>query len=207
MLKRITQEERLWLEQNSHLSILDIVKHTGRNKSTIQGWLKTIGVENRLAFEQVRKSTKIERMLKNVETKQLEALDRTQKLFDDNKSKHDFLAGIALYWAEGTKSGYTFTNSDPRMIIFMTHWIRTYLKPPTLYLRLHVLEKHKSEALEHWSNVLKGDLCSDIRISMTKPVKTEMGIMQINAIGLKDARLTIAKLIELYNNCLVEYVT
>ncbi|MCP6726442.1 MAG: hypothetical protein KJI69_00150 [Patescibacteria group bacterium] len=40
-----------------------------------------------------------------------------------------FIAGIALYFAEGTKSGrsnVSFSNSDPQSVVFMMSWLREF---------------------------------------------------------------------------------
>lgn len=44
-------------------------------------------------------------------------------------SRRDLLiAGTALYWAEGSRrSKLSFVNSEPAMVVFMTHWFREIL--------------------------------------------------------------------------------
>ncbi|MFA5839301.1 MAG: helix-turn-helix domain-containing protein [Candidatus Margulisiibacteriota bacterium] len=51
-----------------------------------------------------------------------------------------FVAGLMLYWAEGTKSGttVTFTNSDPQMIEFMMLWFRKYCCIPESKYRVKI---------------------------------------------------------------------
>ncbi len=48
-----------------------------------------------------------------------------------------FIAGIALYMADGSKAGSSveFTNSDPKMIKFMTNWFREFCQVDTKQLR------------------------------------------------------------------------
>lgn len=66
-----------------------------------------------------------------------------------------------LYWAEGTKSdkGMTiFTNTDPLLISFYLHSLRSSfaLDETKLRIRLHLHHYHnKSDSIEFWSELLK----------------------------------------------------
>ena len=74
-----------------------------------------------------------------------------------------FIAGIALYWAEGFKNKHEhrlgFCNSDPAMIKFYIHWLEKCLsvKRKNLVVRLtvnHVYESRTEELEKYWSHVL-----------------------------------------------------
>ncbi|MDP2677010.1 MAG: helix-turn-helix domain-containing protein [bacterium] len=57
--------------------------------------------------------------------------EKGKKVLENLSFKDLLLAGIALYWAEGSKgSKLVFTNSDPQMIKFMMLWFRKIMKTP-----------------------------------------------------------------------------
>ena len=74
------------------------------------------------------------------------------------------IAGTALYWAEGAKtdstSGFSFMNSDPRMIIFMKKFITSVMgvKEENIICTLQINRVHESrisKVLKFWSSLLK----------------------------------------------------
>lgn len=76
-----------------------------------------------------------------------------------NLGKRDlFIAGIALYWAEGFKKDRRlgFANSDPTMIKFFLHWLTNYCKVPKKDIRvrvgLNISHKERvNEVEKYWS--------------------------------------------------------
>jgi len=76
-------------------------------------------------------------------------------------SKRDrFIVGVAMYFAEGSKSdkNVVFSNSDPRAIKFMVDWYREFCKVPeekfrcSLYIHDNLDEK---KAKKFWSRLTK----------------------------------------------------
>jgi transcriptional regulator with XRE-family HTH domain len=85
-------------------------------------------------------------------------LEKFKKLADDQF----FVAGIALYWAEGSKKirKLELCNSDPKMIKFMVDWFGKYfdLDVSRFSARVAINEIHKKREeviKEYWSNVTK----------------------------------------------------
>lgn len=78
-------------------------------------------------------------------------------------SKRDFfIAGVGIYWGEGYKYAggdqVGFTNSDPKMILFMMKWFQEICNVPKeqLSLAVRVNQSHKYRAGEierYWSNL------------------------------------------------------
>jgi len=73
-----------------------------------------------------------------------------------------FLAGIALYWAEGFKkdSRLGFANSDPDMVKFFLKWLIENCRVPRKDIRLrvglHISHKNRIKEVEkYWSNLTK----------------------------------------------------
>ncbi|MAF80203.1 hypothetical protein CL629_03940 [bacterium] len=91
----------------------------------------------------------------------------TKKLMNEGKkevgtlSERDkFIAGIAMYFAEGEKTDGSvgFSNSDARAIHFMMGWFRKFCGVPEekfrIYLYIHDNLDEK-EAKKYWSNLTK----------------------------------------------------
>ena len=78
-------------------------------------------------------------------------------------SKRDFLiAGVALYWAEGSKADRTklsFINSDPGMIQFMYQWFQEVIGVQKIDFmpRISINEMHRpriKKVIKYWSKLL-----------------------------------------------------
>lgn len=78
-------------------------------------------------------------------------------------SKRDLLiTGIALYWAEGSKTDrrFIFVNSDPAMILVMYKWLKDIfgIQRDAFMPRISINEIHKpriNKVLEFWSHLLE----------------------------------------------------
>lgn len=79
-----------------------------------------------------------------------------------------FIAGIALYWAEGFKNMHEhrlgFCNSDPAMIKFYLFWLQKILKIDSkqivLRLTVNILYKNNSQEIQqYWSQLTEIPLC------------------------------------------------
>ncbi len=88
-----------------------------------------------------------------------------------------FLAGIALYWAEGAKSkpyarreSVTFINSDPGVIQAFLAWLRMLdVEPERLTFRLMIHESADAEAAErHWADLVGVDAATFQKTTLKK---------------------------------------
>lgn len=79
-------------------------------------------------------------------------------------SRDILIAGVALYWAEGAKtesaSGFSFMNSDPRMILFMKNFLTSIMgiKNQDINCTIQINQVHKpriGKVLKFWSSLLK----------------------------------------------------
>ncbi len=75
------------------------------------------------------------------------------------KEKNLFLAGIMLYWAEGTTSeksvGVDFANSDERMVVLFMNFLREVCQVDESRLRGHLYchsNQDKDRLISFWSN-------------------------------------------------------
>ncbi len=76
--------------------------------------------------------------------------------------KEFFIAGVALYWAEGSKkeSGVALSNSDPKMILFMYKWFKKFfdLDDSDFMPRIFINAQHRDridKVLTFWSSLLE----------------------------------------------------
>jgi len=104
-----------------------------------------------------------QRHLDKIQRHQIISEEAKTKLFLNSKDQL-FIAGIALYWAEGFKNidegRIGFCNSDPKMIKFMINWFKKILKVSNsdFILRTEFNNAHKSRQEEiesYWSKTTK----------------------------------------------------
>lgn len=115
----------------------EIIQTLKLSKSTVSDWCHDV----RLTKSQLRhlykskKSGGLKGSAIAAKNKQEKRIKETKELFFQGKkeigalSKRDkFLAGIAFYASEGTKTdkGCSFANADPFIIKFMVHWFREF---------------------------------------------------------------------------------
>ena len=149
-------------------SYSEIMKEIPVSKSTLFGWLRHIQLTNeqktildsnlrqKKSFATVRaaESNTKRRIQREYLTKEI-----AQKTYEEYSKNIDFLVGLTLYWAEGTKKDTTwsFINSDPDMVLFMYKWMIRYLiiDKKDVRIRLFIHEPYKEENLEYfWAQLL-----------------------------------------------------
>lgn len=128
------------------LSYQEILQKISVSKSTISLWCKDIQLTKRQKLRLINNKHFGQRKgsLVAAENKKNARIERTEAIKGLAKkdvgeiiNRDKFIAGIALYAAEGTKSdGHAaFTNSDPQLIKFMMDWFLTWAKVPIEKLR------------------------------------------------------------------------
>ncbi len=117
-------------------SINEILKLVNVSKKSITTWCHDIKLTKKQE-EKLWKRAKLKRVKnfrkycerrrrqteKKIARLYQEGIDRIDKL----SKKEFFITGIALYWAEGFKTGHQvgFANSDPGMVKFFINWLMT----------------------------------------------------------------------------------
>lgn len=150
------------------LSYWEILQTISVSKSTISLWCRDIQLTKKQKIRLLNKKKFGQRKgsLVAAENKRRARIERTREI--RNLAKRDlgriinrdkFIAGIALYAAEGNKSDGKagFSNADPKLIKFMTDWFMIFAKVPMEKLRgaiwLHEgLSEKKSK--KFWSNLI-----------------------------------------------------
>ena len=139
-------------------SINEIAQKLNTSKSTTSVWCRDISLTpiqiQRLVEKQTSKSYKgrlkglekiRQKRLQEVKFLRKEGIKEIKKL-----NKKEFLiAGIAIYWSEGYTAPVNyevgFTNSDPKMVLFMLEWFKNCCKVSNdrFSLRVGINEIHK----------------------------------------------------------------
>jgi transcriptional regulator with XRE-family HTH domain len=89
-----------------------------------------------------------------------ECLLKAKKDIPSISKKELFIAGLSLYWGEGSKKspGVRFYNSDPIVIKFIMHWFRNILKIQDedflMYVTINKIHKKRlNDVNKYWSEV------------------------------------------------------
>lgn len=159
------------------LSYSEILKNIPVSKSTISLWCRHVELTTPQKERLLHKSRENGLVgVKAIQTmfwqKRCEAFKEGVELSYELVAKDSkFVAGLMLYWAEGTKKNSTaVTNSDPRIIRFMTRWLKEFfdIKPEQLIVALHLHPGQNENKIKgYWSRVTKIPL-SNFRKSFIK---------------------------------------
>jgi len=168
-LRLVDKQKAIFLRKQG-LSYKEIIATIPNlSKGTLSGWCKDIELTN-AQIENLKKRTtdRMEkaRLMSGI-VNHKKRLNREKDII--NIAKKDFLKykndpffnfGIALYWAEGSKTQrmFQFMNSNPAIIKIMVQWVEKYLKIDKMELKLRlythsIFANEKYE--EFWSNLLK----------------------------------------------------
>lgn len=146
-------------------SYSQIKKILGVGKGTLSGWLK----DYPLSKQRIRElrdwsEQRIEKFRNTMRWKKetrLNAFYQNQKKVVLPLSNREiFLAGLFLYWGEGTKSQVSqlsISNTNPAVIKFFIHWLMKNLSVPKnrLHVSLHLYsDMDMSKEIEFWSQNL-----------------------------------------------------
>lgn len=154
------------------ISIGVIAKKLNLGKGTISYWCRDIELsqsqKNRILKNQKEKSRKTLQLAAikrhNQKLKIVQNLSKEGISQVGNINKRDlFVAGLALYWAEGYKKGNEelgFTNTDPKMILFFIKWLEKIydIDKKDLTFRVSINFVHHGridKVLNYWSNLIK----------------------------------------------------
>lgn len=166
--------------RTQEMSYSQIKSELGVSKGTLSGWLQDYPLSKERINELRGWSER--RIEKCRETK---ALKKQSRLKDVRRrvtkdigklSKHElFIAGLFLYWGEGSKTKYTATalsNTDPAVLIFFITWLES-LGVPRERLKVHIhlyTDMDVETELNYWSQTLNLS-----RTAFRKPyIKTSM---------------------------------
>jgi len=163
MKKKTTQKYLARQLRKKGKSYSEILEKINVSKSTLSLWLRDIPLtkQQRNNLEGRNKS----RYLGSKKNQQ-KRIELTKKIIFESKDEAKmlinnklFLAGVMLYWAEGTKRGgeiISFSNADPNMINLMMEWFRDICLVPEekfrIQVHIHTLHK-KVNTKKYWSEL------------------------------------------------------
>lgn len=148
-------------------SYKEILQHVSVSKDTLSRWCKDIVLTNEQKNRLI-KNKKIGQKkgsliaAENKRQKRLQNIETIRKIAEKEigtlVNREKFLAGIALYAAEGIKMDGKggFSNADPKLIQFMTKWFNSFAEIPISKLRGRIwLHEGLSEnnAKTFWSDI------------------------------------------------------
>src|SRR3989344_1054570 len=186
------------------LTYKDIMNEIPVSKSLLSGWFRFLELTE-LEEEALRERARLNKdrgntraTVTNREKRKLRekaALEEATKVFENFKSDPNFILGIGLYWAEGSKrtTTFQFSNSDPEIIRFMIQWLKKYflIVNERIFLRIHTHEDFKDEKYEEfWQKELNLTL-NQFKKTCYKP-NTRHGIFKKNPMYKGCARIEIS---------------
>ena len=152
------------------------------SKSLLSGWLKYVNLnaaQEEQLFQKLRERSKkgvakaVETNIRRREAREADAKQKAIALYEEHKSDRFFVAGMCLYWAEGSKrvSSLQFVNSDSKMITFMIVWFQKYLgiSKDQIFLRLNTHKDFINENYEDFWSTTTGIPVSQFKKTVYKP--------------------------------------
>lgn len=148
------------------MSYSQIKSILGVGKSTLSPWLKDYPLSreriNELRGHSEQRIERFRQTMRKKRSDRLAGVYALQKKTVLPLSRQElFLAGLMLYWGEGTKAGMSalfLANTDPSMIKFFIRWVTQSLGIPKsrLRIRLHLYQDMEvKKELAYWSQELK----------------------------------------------------
>lgn len=145
------------------LSYNEIRKEVKVSKSTLSLWLRSVRLKSehkaRLYTKQISILSRGSKSIKERRAKVVDLIIKkaTAEIKQPISPEILRLMGACLYWAEGSKKKMCeFTNSDPFLILFFTHWLKEIFKiqPDTLKARLNIYpQQNEIKIIKFWSDL------------------------------------------------------
>lgn len=165
MARRLDKNKAIRLRLQGK-SYSEIKTEISVSKSTLSIWLQPYPLTpNQVARIRNKRPQQIEKFRRTMATRrealQKRAYDDAQKFWLPLSPRELMLAGVFLYWGEGTKvsPGYLcISNCDPRVIKFAYKWMTGSLgiDKKSIHVLLHLYSDMSIEyETKYWSNLLK----------------------------------------------------
>lgn len=181
-------------------SVREIQSRLGVSRSSVSLWVRDVHLtEKQLRELYLNKRTgNLKGSIIAAQNKKRLREEVTKKLFLEGiremgrtSKRERFLAGVALYFAEGTKGddNVSFSNTDSRSLTFMMKWLREFCRVPeekfrcSLYLHENLDE---NKAKQFWSKITRIPLAQfrktyivENRTKRFRKTKHEQGVCRV----------------------------
>ena len=165
-MKAKNDEKRLALElRRKGSSYSQIRQNITVSKSTLSYWLRNFPLsKSQIDFLRGKNPQRIERFRNTMkmrrEAEELKVFDKFKKNFGTLTKREKIIAGIFLYWGEGTKSAsctVAVTNTDPDALKFFVHWLNLLdVRNDQLSVALHLYtDMDCKKEMNFWSTYLE----------------------------------------------------
>lgn len=153
-------------------SYSEILKDIPVAKSTLSGWLHSVGLSKKQKQRLTEK--KMQAILRGAARKREIRIEQTKNIMRETakeigliSDRELFLLGVIVYWAEGSKqkehapgSGVQFSNSDPKLIKLFLYWLLKICKisKGEIDFEIYIHQNRKDiviDAVKFWSKVTK----------------------------------------------------
>lgn len=173
-MSNLELREKALMLRKKEFSYSQIKSELGIPKSTLSYWLKDYPLSHKRVDELRNKNVKrIEKFRQSMFEKRKKHLEpiykRARSTILPLTKKELLLAGLCLYWGEGTKADWSkiaLTNSDPSVLRFFIYWLKRVCdvnkKDLKIHLQLYCDMNIKKEML-FWSKNLNIPLKQFIR--------------------------------------------
>jgi hypothetical protein len=163
-MARIKDREKALILRKQGMSYSQIKPIINVARSTLSLWLRDYPLpKKRIRELRDRNEQRIEKYRETMRKKKEERLKKfykeQKKLILPLSKRESFIAGLFLYWGEGTKNKYSISisNSDPSVINFFIYWLAKILLIPKeeikIYLQLYNDMDIRKE-IDFWSKTL-----------------------------------------------------
>ena len=151
-------------------SLLSISKKLGVSKSTVSLWCKDMKLTKKQSEALLNNAIKLGNRGRIIGANANKRKKEERIDFYNKSAKKDvgvisrrelFMLGVALYWAEGSKTDkFSFSNSDPEMILFLCLWLEVAMgiKKKEFMPRIFINDIHRpriKKVLKYWSVLLR----------------------------------------------------
>ncbi len=154
-------KEKTILLRKRGFSYKEILDKIPVAKSTVSLWCRDVPLT---AAQRRRLEAKHGNRIKGIQAiqtmfwrKRCEYFEEGARAITELNKKDRFIAGLMLYWAEGTKgSSLALTNSDPRIIKFMTEWLKEFcgIAPEAMVMHMHLHSGQNEQLMkQYWSEL------------------------------------------------------
>ena len=164
-MARFKDREKSLVLRKQGKSYSQIKKILGVSKSTLSLWLRNYPLsKQRIRELRDWNEQRIERFRETMRRKREERLKRfykeQKKLIFPFTKREIFLAGLFLYWGEGTKTQsatLSVSNTDPSVIKFFINWLNRSLEvsKEKMRVQLHLYrDMNIQKEIQFWSKLL-----------------------------------------------------